>query len=214
MVMAIDDLVKVRVVCYIANQISVNVYYYKVSNVLGAPVSNGVCGAIDSAFAPLYKACLNTQAKYRGVGMSIFRTTFWFAEETSVANDGAGVGGGLQAPLQSAGLITKQTGFAGRRNRGRAYIPFHASADVDPTTSAPNAGYQTNLGGVAARITGVFNYESSPGNHVELAPVLARKGPGPVLNYILTNITGATTRPKFGTQRRRGNYGQPNVLPF
>lgn len=208
--MAIGDVYKVRFCCYTPTQIGLNITHWKTVAEAGVGASLAdIALKMNDTFAPLYKPAITGAARYRGVGVTLILPPPATAEITNTVLDGAGTAGVMAAPTQTSGIITIKDGLAGRAHRGRIYIPFPDQISVSPTggnTLAYEASLNTLLGAFGANQTcgvggntttlqlGIFHRLPVPGN--------------------ATVVTFLTTPDKFATQRRRGEYGRPNVLPF
>jgi hypothetical protein len=109
-------------------------------------------------------------------------------ESTSARNDYGGSAN--SAAPNVAVLVRKITGFAGRRNRGRFYVPGVEEDNID------GAGVldTTSLGQWQSAATGWFNS-------------MVTAGFDPVINHddlsVLTTVTAYTVQAKCATQRRR-----------
>lgn len=206
--------IKVRFVCYTANQISVNVLHYVAANLLGTVTDADLAAFFDARMSVEYYNLMNNTARYRGCGVAFLRGANTI-EEVSVANDGAGTSGATPLPMQSCGMITKRTVLGGRANRGRVYLPFPSSGDSDPALNRPTAGYAVSAGVYAGKALVGFTAVISIGvNEVGLSPALVRRAAGPPVTFTHKLVTGVSMPLKWGTQKRRGNYGKPNALPF
>lgn len=106
---------------------------------------------VDAASATIgaaYKAQLNSGSLYQGLRVLVGNDGDpTLLESTS----GAGVGtrGLALCPPQTQGLITKKTALAGRRNRGRIFIPDMAESQVGDLGDINSTG-QGLLDGIAA----------------------------------------------------------------
>jgi hypothetical protein len=119
-----------------------------------------------------------------------------------------------QIPNQVSGLVTKLTGSAGRKNRGRMYIPFPSVADQDAVSQQPTANYVTDIAAIATGIgvNAPFTFACGAGNTVTLAMLVYNFKASPPATVIATNAFIA--RPRWATQKRRGDYGKPNAFPW
>jgi hypothetical protein len=210
------DGLAMKVYCYFQGQLAVNVWYYVVTNVAGVcPNINLITLAFDAIAAPLYKAVLTNGASYRGTaGQKISSVAVGYAIEglyQTSANSGIGSGGTTALPTQVSGIITKRTNIAGRTGRGRVYIPFPDESFVTGTTGAPTAAYITALNLLATNL--FFGVTAgSGGNTCVLSASLMREAPATTVSW--PGITSYVSQAKFATQKRRGQYGRLNILPF
>lgn len=206
---AAGDILLARVVTYTESQLGINVLHYRVSATTGTSCSlDDIALAFDSNWNALYKAVLSQNSHYRGVGVKRVNPNP-SVESTSVTNDGVGTVLADPGPKQAAGIITKLTGVAGRANRGRMYVPFPTVDDAD-VDGSPTNGYQTLLASIASNVL-TPDTVVAVGGSATLIPCLAREVAGV---WSSKDITGSRVQSKFGTQRRRGDYGKLNALPF
>lgn len=205
----VGDLLQQRAVCSTVTQVGMNITGWYVSAIAtGGATVNEIALAEDALYAPLYKAVLGNAATYRGVGYTNVvppRTI----EYVGNANAGAGTAGVTLAPTQTRGLITFQGVSAGPRNRGRIYIPFPASVFLNPDGS-PTTGYITLLGNLRNAYAASHTIVGAGGTTTIIPAILHR--PYAVGNY--TTVFATYVRTKWGTQRRSGMYGRPNIPPF
>lgn len=116
-----------------------------------------------------------------------------------VSDDATKAGGGAGAPLpQNCGvLITKRTGSAGRRNKGRWYVPGIGEGAVDAigVVSAPTVtAFQTAANATLAAINAAVGI----GNMVILHTSGGTTPPGDP-----SVVTSLQVQSKMATQRRR-----------
>jgi hypothetical protein len=106
---------------------------------------------------------------------------------------------------QSSPVITKQTGFAGRKNRGRLYVPF-----IPQNFISTEGGL--SIEGIGKIITFADHYagknsfkvgETPLGTFTWTLPYNRVIEPMPVGDFVASG--------KIGTQRRRGQYGKKNT---
>jgi hypothetical protein len=214
------DVLVVKVWTTDAEQAAVNRFYVTVSSVTGASKSQlQIAQNYDAALAPLYKLMMNNQVSYRGVEVQRVWPLPVIDAESTVANAGAGTGGAQQLARQTCGVISSTTLYAGPPYRGRLYLPFPAAALQDATLDVPVAGYLANALTVAGYIW-QQNVVVGGGNSATLLPVIWHGKYGypartpPIVPYSFTYISGFNVQSRWGTQRRRGDYGRPNRSPI
>jgi len=196
-----------RFVCSIEGQISVNTLHYVcVSKAGDGGTDNSLAAALDALFAQLFKNVMSNSATYRGVSCQRISPTPKTVPAISTTGAGLGVDESELLPAQTCGIITKRTDFAGRRFRGRVYVPFPAeSSNVE---NLPTADYKSNLAALGAVMLDDVAAGSDP-NTSTMSPVLFHRA-----TTTATPITSIVAKRLWGTQRRRGNYGQLNPIPF
>lgn len=174
---------------------------------------------LDSLLGPPLKALMSGSATYKGSGICRIwprpqtRTTYI----TSGAGDGTVVGD--QMPRMVCGLVSLRTFFAGRKYRGRMYVPFAAEADNAPP-GKPSTSYLTRLDTLGGLLISVRNNIGTAPNQTTLTPVLAQiryTGTAPnrtMLAPVCNVYEGFVSRTYWATQRRRGDFGAGNVSPI
>lgn len=205
------DIVKIRTCCYTPTQIGINVHYYRVLTAPTGPVTDlEVAVAVEDNFDNLYKACISSDASWRGIGVQLISPTLPYpVEQVSVAQAGIGTGAAGLLATQTCGIITKLTAYAARYARGRSFIPFPA-IDAVTAAGAASAGYLAVLTTLANELDDLQTIVGVAGT-VILTPVIRSLT---VANPGTTPVTVCKPSTKLGTQRSRGQYGKPNALPF
>lgn len=206
--LALNDVLEARVVCYRGNQTAYNVRHYKVVGVSGTSsttdaAATAIAGLVDTPYLPL----LTDDAFFYGVGVRRILPLPASDEASDITFTAAGTAGSTPLPTQVSGVITFRTGLAGPANRGRIYTPFPDETD-NQVTGIPGGTYIADLQTLANNFALPISVGTG-GNTAQLVPVLFHRATGGT-----TAITSAQARAKWGTQRRRGAYGQPNGLPF
>jgi hypothetical protein len=205
---AVADVVQVRLVAILQQQISINVLTYVCTAVAGTSETY-VNGAVrcDTLFNAAYKALMCNLAAWRGVGVRRITPTQLSIEYTSIGNAGAGTAGANPQPKQLAGLLRKNTDRPKEKGRGRLYVAFPATAD-NSSTANPIAGYITRLNTLGTALSTNVLVGTAP-NTATLKPVLWDR-----TLLQATDIASMTGQAYWATQRRRGDYGKANVVPF
>lgn len=203
--MEIGDLLEVKIFCRRVTQAGINIRHYNVIAKGGAGVSStDIAAFLDPIFAPLYKAVLTAEGRYEGVTCQRIRPVPPLVEGISASASGFGTVTGDTLPKQTAGVISLVTEFAGRRYRGRVYVPFPGETDSD-STGAPVAAYVTRLQAIANAFLPIRVITVGINSNQIQSVVFSRVPPEtrtPVVGAVAVNI--------FGTQRRRGDYGRTN----
>lgn len=120
-----------------------------------------------------------------------------------------GAAGAFAAPKNVAGVITLMTQFAGRKYRGRIYVPFPDTSAFDPNSGKPKTAYINSLNNLANIFVGSRSMGGSGGGTVAMQPtVLHRKDMSDDL------VVAARANPKWGSIHRRGDYGKINPAPL
>lgn len=202
------DVVQVRILTLMQQQISLNVLTYVCTATAGTS-DTYLNGAIkfDTLFNAAYKALLCNVAAYRGVGVRRITPANLSIEYFTIANQGAGTAGANPLPKQTCGLLRKSTDRPKEKGRGRVYIAFPSLSD-NSTLGNPIAGYITRLNTLGTALAQNVTVGTAP-NTATLKPVLWDRA---LLQA--TDITAMPGQAYWATQRRRGDYGKANVVPF
>lgn len=209
----LNDVYQLKVFCRnlqagVPQTVTVNILHYRVANILGSgPTDTQIATAMDAAWGPIMIPALPLLCQYYGITIQKIFPLPIVERQINAANRGVGTRILEMGAPQLTGLITKTTGLAGRKFRGRFYAPF--PAEDDNVNGAVDVAYIALLGPVAVNQFTVV-VAGLPPNTANLFPCLFRTGAPPNT----TDINGATIRPYFGTQRRRGQASGPDVVPF
>lgn len=208
---ALNDIVVTNIVCTAPGQVGETNRYWRVSVILGpGPISfYDVAAQIDSDVALLYKPLLYNGASYFGVKARTVFPVSGHGWAYSKGSTGVGVAGADALPTQACGLLHFVTDWFGRSASGRLYIPFPAAADNE-VNGTPVVGYQTRANALGAYLSASVTV-NDPGmtSSAVLVPVVwSPTGPGPL------DVTVASCRGAWATQKSRGAFGRLNSLPF
>jgi len=203
-VLVINQLIEVKFVNRMAAQNAVNILHYKVAAVVGNPTDTDVSADLDAAAGPLYRDLMSAEAAYVGSSFQIF-SPIAFDRIINVVNGGVGDHAEDVLPTQTALVVTKRTGLAGRSFRGRMYVPFmpetYSTVDAKPSAAAL----------VAADALASYPLDNitiiNGGDSVTLQPVVySRKLATAVV------VIGFTLRTEWGTMRTRSQINQGDGL--
>jgi hypothetical protein len=191
-------------------QLGLNVRHYRVRGVpAGSTVTLGDCvSRINTLHSTLYRAILAPGAVFIGLGLRRIRPAPPTQDAVEKVSTGPGTlpAGDLLAK-QTSGVISLKTGFAGRAFRGRMFLPFPSEA-INTANGAPDVVYKTAVDVLAVQVKATVVVTSGTFT-INLVPVIYHRG-----THTVTDVTDALTSPLWGTQRRRGDYGRVNNLPF
>jgi hypothetical protein len=210
--LAPNDIVAARMVVVAGNQDAIVTVNFAV-------VSIGTPPATDKDFADVFstavgvplRACMDASANYHGTQAQILGPPLRQVDVISTNAAGVGSAGASALPRQVSGVISWYTQKAGRAFRGRSYIPFPTTADMDADVT-PTAGYVVRLEALAVQIAGMSAIAVG-GRTAVVEPVIYHVHKPPIFTNF-DPIIAHTSNKKWGTQRRRGNYGRPNISPF
>jgi hypothetical protein len=175
-----------------------NIDGHRCQNAMGYSIDPGVdqttADAVSDALAVPYKAQLSANSFFNGVRI-IVGADGPESEFDSVSSAGVGGrSGDFESPMVQ-GLIRKSTAFAGRKYRGRMYIPDMADSTVDYNGNVNTTG-RTLLQGIADQwmtLNAIDALLLLP-QLLHTAEVLAP-----------TEVTSLLVENKVATQRRRYN---------
>lgn len=197
-----------RIVCVLSPQIGVNVLHAICTAKAGTGATDAqIAASIDTLVAANYKALIQNNATYRGVGARRIFPTLGL-ESTSVASTGVGTAGANGLPLQVSGLLHIATLNATRKGRGRIYIPFPSTAAA-AANGTMAAAYTVLLNALGATLSAGFS--SGGGGNTNTFNWCLWHRASNTYDAWSANAQGTT---KFATQRRRGDYGRQNAVPF
>lgn len=198
----------IKTFCVFGDQVGINIRNGFLTGVTGGGLTDAqITAAFSSLLSLAYRPLLSANARY--IGCTIQDLQNVPQEPAVIATDGAGDGlvSGDPLPKQTAGLITLRATTGGRHGHGRLYVPFPGEDD-NSTVGKPNLTYMDKL------ITlGIF--WSSPvtitigGASVTINPVIRNR-----LNGDTVNVTSFVAQDRWATQRRRGDFGRQNPIPF
>lgn len=162
-----------------------------------------------SQYSIVFPAMHAIQAVLAGAVAELYDPVSNFVLQSATSLNGVVIGanaGGL-IPTQVAPLVAKQTGFAGRRFRGRVYVPFVAESQLD-SNGELLAGQKAILAGGVNAIFGTQTVVGAGGTSL-CSPILVHKAAhlAPLSSVFILAFVATG---KLGTQRRRGDYGQKN----
>lgn len=206
------DYLKLTAQAYTLNQIAQVSCHFKVSNAIGLSVSvqdiaNAWVLVTDGQWPQILAAA--ARADDARVELLSPATGKVLQSAIGISNQAVGTVPGSQSPTQVSAVVSKETGFAGQANRGRVYFPFvpqgFLTADGEMTVAA-----QTLYGITFDTFFPSFVYGVG-GNTAQLSPVILHTpGTAHPLPLSSLDILSRSSTGRFGTQKRRGDYGKPN----
>lgn len=206
--MEILDQIEARIICSHEDQISINVRHYQVLTKVGTGADLAACAlAIDTEIVAEIKALLPDTVTYRGVGCRRIFPLPLTPEIPYTGTTAVGTVLGDVLPGQVSGILTLRTAFAGKRYRGRFYMGFPGEAD-NTASGIPSLSYVGRLAALGNKLDNVVT-AGGGGNTNTLQPYVRSKKFG-----LQNAITITQARQRWATQRRRGNYGVPNIAPW
>lgn len=201
----VNDIWRLRAFCGLQNQTAINVLHFRVVASTGGGVTDQFAvTTLSLLLEDEYKALLCSAATFKGLNLQRVSPTPATAPVSEVGNSGPGLVTGDPLPKQVCGVITFKTAFAGRKFRGRIYSPFPSETDND-ADSTPINTYVTRLATLGTQF--ISEIQLNDGTNTSNI----RFG---VFHRATTTIDNIVTRfanDRWGTQRRRGDYGRTNV---
>lgn len=210
----LGDVLRIRFFTYLTNQVGINTVHYQLTNIAGAgpwisPFSSW--NAQEALIGPLMVPCISAAAQYLGSAASYIAPTLAPTNESSNSSQAAnGTMANTPLPGQVAGIITKNTATPGKGGRGRIYMPFPGIDAITPPVDHPNAAYVALISSFGNALFGGSFTVTIAGLTLTWMSILYKRS-APALPLPLI---GKTARARWGTQRRRGDYGRQNGLPF
>lgn len=128
-----------------------------------------------------------------------------------VSTVGVLMGGPL--PTQARPLISWQTANAGRKYRGRNYLPTPDNSLHNPATDAPAAGLLTAMDTFGVAMVNTFSYTIGAKTTTWDLCVAHRSKTLPRV-YTFDLVTGHISRRVYATQWKSGGTGRINTIPF
>ena len=205
----LGDVIQARVGCVEGTQLSLNVLHYRVTNLVGLGLSCvQLATQLVARFGPLYRPWMPITAFFESVSVQNVSPPASVAFEVGAHQAGTAIGNGMAR--QVSGLISHTTQAAGRDQRGRSYIGLGSSTWMDPGGILSGGGFAT-LAAVAAGLGPTFNLTFG-GATTSLQLVIRHpNNPGPPPLVSATDVFQVTASAFLATQRRRGDFGRPNL---
>jgi len=203
-----NDVVLARFYCYAFDQVAINNVHFRATSVVANPTTAHFAALLGTTMPALYIALMSPSADYIGVATQKIFPVPKHIPDVDLTGIGVGTATGHILPRQTSGIVTKRTAFAGKKYRGRVYVPFPSEADNQDPQGTPTAGYITRLNTFKTSLIGNWTINTG-GNQATMVPVLWHED-----TSTYTDITGSTSQARWGTQKRRGSYGPVNPLPF
>jgi hypothetical protein len=201
-----DDIVEVKYVCAMGDQVALNIRHYKVVSIAGDSRNlTQIATFVAQSARPFYLPLLTNQAEFRGCTARRIRPLPKSAEGLA-SLPGQGTAGTQPLPPQICGLISLRTSLAGVANRGRVYVPFPDESDSVPP-GRPSETYVFNMVNLAIELISDYAIADGPDEAI-LDEVLFHRNSGTT-----TDIESTIERNFWATQRRRGDFGSKNVPP-
>jgi hypothetical protein len=187
-------------------QQGINVLHFQVNSVAAPGVTDqDMATSMDAALAAPYKAYLPTSCEYLGLRVQIIRPNLKPAV-IAIGNRGIGTEASDQLPSQATLLLSPRTAVAGRKGRGRCFLPFWGKAAS--TIAGGPTGAAVALAQTVSNILYGARVLNAGAFACNIIPVLVSR------NAPLTQIpvTSVLIRTAWATQRRRSKINKPDVF--
>lgn len=156
--MAVDDIYRCTIVGQLHGQTMNNVLFYREATSAGANGQTALASALDSKYATNILPRQSDEYTYKGALVQRFSPGTPLVATLNSTNTGAGGIVGNSLPTSSAAVIKKLTTLAGRKYRGRLFLPgiptaheddseLSAAAETALATAFSNFGVSATSGG-------------------------------------------------------------------
>jgi len=215
------QVLRVRFVCYLPNatQLGECVTHWEVTGVVPPFTDATAANIISADVSAAFRSWIGSNANYQGVGVQILSPTR-FPEVYGTNGAGVSTNTKVSQPPQVSGLIrhgsaTAYTTKTGKQKiaQGRMYVPFPS---IDFVGSGPimNAVGSNALLSIVNAIGLTKNLVLGTKSAQIKLGTYVTQGPGPTFVKILVPSTTIVEQDEWATQKRRGQYGRTNVVPF
>ena len=176
--------------------------HYRVASIVGPGATDVEIAQRFGALIPTpLRAVMSNEASYLGVSVQRYHPTP--PAVPAFSNTGSGVGSVVAPvlPPQTSGILTWRTLLAGRKYRGRSYIPFPAETS-STNNGRPAAPYVADLNTLATALLGPIVVTGFAGDSTLWLIVQHRTVPA---NF--TDVQLGLARDYWATVRRRSRAG-------
>jgi hypothetical protein len=206
--LAIDDHLEIDIYCTMDQQVAQTKRYLNVNSVGGVATLENQIAALTSVISGGYESLLSDQASFYGIRVRDITgptPSYWVTHESTVS----GMIAGDPLPKQTCGLLRLFAEDGTRRDQNRIYVPFPGGDANTSPSGRPSAAYIADLDLLALIFTGLIAINDGAGNSSSLDFGILKSGPARIESYV-AHVPGR----QWATQRRRGDYGAFNSLPF
>jgi len=204
--MALNDITRVLIRTALFSQLGLIVRHYRHSAIDGTGTTHqAIADALQFSLSATLLPLLTSQASFLGVTAQKIEPLPASIPFASSSPPLPGTGGPNTLPGQVSAIITLRSNNAGRRNRGRSYVPF--PSEERNTDGKPTATYVADLTQLGTALIMARVIGPTLANET-LTPIIYRRNFTPRT----IDIQSFVARPVWATQRRRGDYGQANIV--
>ena len=195
-------------------QLGVNILHFQIGTPTGGFNQAHMAAWGSTQFGPGYKLIIPSVATFWGCSCKNVSQSPIPTASTDNSTKGPGTDGAILLPTQTSGLISLRTPYAGRKYRGRMYIPFPSMTD-NTAPDVPSASYVSAIQALGNVLAAPITITGVPYQATAKCGIFHRPPKGqPVTPSSITVITKAIAASIWATQRRRGEFGRKNVAPF
>jgi hypothetical protein len=212
--MSTGDLMACRVWTQLNDQAAVNTLNYEVIATSGGAVTDqDLCDHVDTLVHSYYTNTMTVDCQYHGVQTYFLQRPSGTLPSPvkNVSHAGPGLGSAPVMPTQVAAIMRTLTNVRGPGGRGRLYLPFLDSALATADgQQVPSLVLAINT--LATSLLGA-QILTNGGSTATVVWCLVHKPRRPAMMTALP-IQQAASTGKFGTMRKRGDYGRQNSSPI
>jgi len=168
--------------------------------------------AVENLWVTYWAATANTAQKLYGSKLSCIWPRPPAAPLTTVRNIPGVQTGGL-IPTQVRPLLRWQTALAGRKYRGRMFLPTPDFDFVNQVLNNPTNGLLLAMTALGTGINTIFTYTSGA-SFTSYTPCIAHRLAGPPVTWTYDLVIGTSNNQNFATQWKSGGTGRVNALPW
>lgn len=189
-------------------QVALPSVHYRVGITTGVPTDVDLASALDTIASVDLLPLMANDATYKGVLVQRIAPLPVQARVQDVSSAGPGTGGATLAPQQCAPIVSMYADGAGPGMRGRFFVPFMPGNVMNNVTGELTILYRASVQNLATGFLGVTTVGSGGNVAAVYLCIFHRK------TLTFTDVATVAGQPKVGTQKRRGNYGKPNISPI
>ena len=202
------DILSVKYCLYYGDQLGIMIQHYRCSGVAGGGLTDEeIARELNKQAFALLGPMTTTTTEYVGCYVQKIVPLPLAPTVSSGQFGGFGAVASGVAPTQLSGLIQLKTAGAGRKNRGRKYMPFPYAGAVGPNGTV-TLGYGSELLSLGSQLFASLVNCTVSGRTVGLNPVIYHRKTQTVID-----VSGVQVSAGWATQRRRGSHGRPNARP-
>lgn len=209
----VGNIYRIRAYSTYANQVGINRFYLRINITTPAFSEQNFLDSWGSAVLPLIATGMASDALVYGADMEDVTHSTVPVGVNTVSGQTTGTGLAPALPGQVSGIVSLHGDFVGRSFQGRRYIPFPSIDSNDfaagGLAARPTGAYLTAMGALGTEVSGLSVYVNGGQSATVQNGFFDERG-----HTNFRNIANSFTPDRWATQRRRGDYGRPNTVPF